>query len=106
MIFNIKQGDSSPSLAATLFNSSGQPVNLTDAVVYFNMAKEGTSETLVRKVAVITDATNGAVRYDFTSEDTAVSGKMDGEFEVRKNGRVETYPNTSYIPIQIHRALG
>lgn len=98
--FTIKRGDSSPSLGYKLSPST----NLTGASVVFNMKPidEGGPTKIERSSAVIDNASEGIVRYDFSSSETSNSGTAYAEFEVTySDGTVETFPNSGYIAIVI-----
>jgi len=107
--FIIKQGDTSPSIADTLYEPDKvTPVNLTGASVKLKM---GTLDTLgtpsVDAAAVIVSSTNGQVRYDWATGDTANSGEHIAEWEVTfADGTIETYPNKTYRPIFITPQIG
>ena len=61
------------------------------------------SSTLkVNASASITNASNGAVSYTFSSSNTDTSGLFQGEFQVTfSGGAIETFPNAEYISINI-----
>ena len=97
--FFIKQNDTRPALYAQLLQD-GSPVDLTGCTVRFNM-----SSGLSRE-AIITDATNGCVRYDWQEGDTAVPGVYAAEFEVTfPDGTRETFPNDGFLEIVITREV-
>jgi hypothetical protein len=95
--FIIKRGDTLPSLEASLEDVSGK-VNLSNAAVSFRLsavAHREDSEGCVQAVpgaavftkpAVIVDAANGSVRYDWSSGDTASVGRLYGEFVATFSG--------------------
>lgn len=102
--FTIKRGDSSPSLGYKL----SPKTNLTGASVVFNMYPAGPSgpAAIDSATAVIEDAVEGIVRYDFSSTDTANSGTAYAEFEVTySDSTVETFPNSGYIAIVIPKDI-
>ena len=106
MAFNIKQNDTSPSIRATLKDGSNSAVDLTGASVNFHMVSlEGV--TVVDSAAVIVDpSTSGIVQYNWVAGDTQTAGAYNAEFEVTfSNGKVETFPNDSYISVSIRAEL-
>lgn len=99
--FHIKRGDTSPSLLYALL-----PVDtdLTGATVRFNMRLNDTGAIKINRAAavVVTATSTPTVRYDWQPADTGDAGSFSGEFEVTyQGGAVETFPNNSYIPIEI-----
>lgn len=100
--FFLKRGDTSPSLLADLLPSDADITGATGVV--FSMRQRGSVTPIVnRQPATIVSPTNPArIRYDWQAGDTATAGLFEGEFEVtRADGSVETFPNDSYITIQI-----
>jgi len=105
MAFNIKQNDTSPSLQATLKDSSLNPINLTGATVQFHMKSiDGTLK--IDASMTVTDATNGVIQYDWQAGDTDTVGSFYAEFEVTyADDTVETFPNNSNKMIKVVRGL-
>lgn len=98
--FTIKRGDSSPSLGYKLSPAT----NLVGASVVFNMnpAGEGGPAKIERSPAIVDNASEGIVRYDFSSSDTTNPGTAYAEFEVTyADGTVETFTNSGYIAVVI-----
>lgn len=110
--FEIKTGDTAPSLAASLFRlENGSPVDadLTDALaVRFIMKSSPRATTVtVQAACFIVDAATGQVRYDWQPGDTDTPGDFVGEFEVAWNdGTFETFPSDGFMCIKIGRDLG
>ena len=103
--FNLKRGDTSPSLLYALDPAS---VDLTGATVRFNMRPTtGGVVKVSRAIAtVVTETGTPTIRYDWTAQDTDTSGTYDGEFEVTyAGGAVETFPNTGFIKIVIAKDI-
>lgn len=100
--FYIKKGDTSPALLVDL-TPTGVDITGATAVVFNMRARNGGAVKISRAAASIVTPTNPArVRYDWTAINTDTVGNYDGEFEVtRADGSVETFPNDSYITIQI-----
>ena len=105
--FYIKQGDRLPSIQATLQDGKGVAVPLTSGVtsVTFRMRW---STVIKSGPAVIVDAANGVVRYDWAVGDTDRSAVYSAEFEVlwAADGKRETYPNQEYITVHVTDDLG
>lgn len=107
--FIIKQGDTSPSIAYTLYRPDGETVEpLAGCTVKFVMATEETLGSPKTKAdAVVVDATAGEVRYDWVASDTDTHGEFVGEWEVtRADGSIETFPNRGFVPIAITPQAG
>jgi len=101
--FTIKQGDTLPTLVATLKNPLGVPVNLTNSTVTFRMADINGTVKISSAVTEV-DFSNGRVSYIWSESDTAEAGNFRAEFEVvNEQGKKETYPNTQPITISIVR---
>ena len=102
--FTIKQNDMKPDLIAFLKNSDKTPIDLTDAdEVVFTMVKNGASTPKINKVAaVLEDAINGEVHYNWQAGDTDTIGTYKGEFEiVWAEGITQTLPQDDYIKVII-----
>lgn len=128
-VFQIKQHDTQPSLAATLSDDSGPVVIPSGATVNFVMRRmvddcgcDGNSQVnaglwpgvngycvtapvpntpKVNRQAVVVNGALGQVRYDWAAGDTDTAGNFSGEFKVSVAGAITTYPSSSYIPIYI-----
>lgn len=104
MAITIKRNDTRDAIKATLSNESG-PVDLTGATVRFLMSKGSTVK--VDRQAEIQDAVNGVVWMVFDQGDTDETGTFKAEFEVTfSDARIETFPNDSFILINIINDLG
>lgn len=102
MAFFIKQNDTSPFMTASLKDASGSAVDIQGASVRFHMRSVGSTTVKVDDAAVITDGENGAVKYEWSSGDTDTVGQFQAEFEVTyAGGKIETFPNNSYILVQV-----
>lgn len=99
-IFHLKRGDTSPALRYRL----DPAVNLAGASVVFNMRqRDGGAKIIDRVTASITgDPSDGVVGYLWSAADTENPGRFEAEFEVTyADGAVETFPNDSFIAINI-----
>lgn len=103
--FKMKRNDTYRELSGTCLDPSGSAVDLTGATVRFHMLNDD-DETVVDAAATLVVAANGTVKYTWAADDTDVAGGFRGEFEVTySGGAIETFPNTSYIPIRIYEDL-
>lgn len=112
----LKRNDNRIALEAVLKKPDGTAENLTDATVKFIMragrftTHTGTYEYGDLKVDRAVDtisAIDGKVWVVFTTAELSTAGWYLAEFEATyQDGRVETYPNDEYIPIQIIKDLG
>lgn len=102
MAFFIKQNDTSPALKATLKDGLDAAVDLTGASVRFHMRPTGDTTAKVDAAAVIENADNGIVYYNWNAADTDTIGSYEAEFEVTfTGGEIETFPNNRFIEVEI-----
>lgn len=102
MSFYIKQDDTTPSLRADLKNGNGDAVDLLDATVRFHMREIGSTNVVIDSDATVISEPGGTVQYDWVTGDTSDVGSYQVEFEVTySNGGIETFPNNSYIRVEI-----
>jgi|SRR5690625_1022587 len=98
-MLTLKRGDDGIGIKATLSNTLGC-LDLTDTSVLFLFDD-------YEIPAQITDAENGEVLVVFEHIHTSKTGVYRGEFEVTFNdGRIETFPNDSYLNLKIMQDLG
>lgn len=103
--FNMKRGDTVPSIRRQLMGGDGIPVDLTGAVVRFSM-KDYRGIKIMREECEIIDASTGVVQYNWQAGDTSVDGKYCAEFEVTyDNDGVETFPNFEFINVVIYKDI-
>jgi len=96
--FTIKRGDTAPALRFALLPET---VDLTGSSVVFIM------EGLDRLPAQIISTLPPVVQYDWQPGDTESAGLRRAEFEVAyPDGRIETFPNSGYLLVQISEDLG
>jgi len=102
MTFYVKQNDTSPAMLATLQDANGTAISLVGATVRFHMRQIGRSDVVVDAPAIIVTPLEGLVRYDWIAADTNIIGSYQAEFEVTyADASVETFPNDSYIAVEI-----
>lgn len=99
--FNIKRNDLSRSLKYYLQASSSS--SFTGATAVFNMREKGGHTKINRASASIaSDAGGDYCQYDWSGTDTDTAGQYEAEFEVTlSSGKPETYPNNTFIRINI-----
>ena len=99
--FFIKRNDFSPTIRVSLKDALGAYVNLNAATVVFKM-QSLFGGAIISRDAVIFDTSEAVVEYVWQGTDTATSGSFRVEFEVTyADGKVETFPNSSFIRVQI-----
>ena len=103
MDFSTKVGDTRAAIRATLSPASGAA--LTDIKeVRFRMSNTLFSNKIDR---VVDDFTNPVATLIFTAAEVANPGTYYGEFVVEYNDdTIETFPNDSYLEIQILKNVG
>jgi hypothetical protein len=111
MSFQIKRGDTLPSVEATLSDQDGA-VSLTGATVEMSLYRrptdpKGTGVLVFTKAAVVVNASTGAVRYDWSAGDTDIAGNYYVEFimTVVATGKKMTFPSSGFVPVTINPDL-
>lgn len=115
MTVYLKTGDTRTPVAATLKTPKGALVNLEGADVRFCMAPtrrnylsqiSTNGAALIDREATILDAAAGRIAFVFEDGETDHAGTFHGEFKVTyPDGRLERFPNSGYILIQISNSL-
>jgi hypothetical protein len=120
LTFLIKRNDTLPSIQRQFKDTSGNviAINNADTVKFTMRASNDTVMTGSPKVhasAVIVDAANGIVRYDWVAADTDTSTTQSNgqeipyaaEFELTRlsDGKIETFPQNGYILVTMPRDL-
>lgn len=102
MAFFIKQNDTGPSIVASLKDADSAAIDLTGAAVRFHMRSVGSATAKVDAAATVTDQSGGVVKYEWQAGDTDTVGQFQAEFEVTYvTGIVETFPNNTFILVQV-----
>lgn len=103
MLFWMKQGDTLPSLTATIRDAAGALVDFTSATaITFKMRNQAGALLVDRAAIVGTPATAGVLRYDWRPEDTALAGIFNAEFEVVFGPEAkQTFPTDGFIRVMI-----
>jgi len=101
------QGDTAPSLPATLREADKSFARLQDASkVEFIMKREGADQPKVQREASIKDAAKGQVVYAWDPGDTDEPGYFLAHMKVTYNdGSVATYPGGRFWEIEIRPKL-
>jgi len=106
--YNIKVGDTLPTITATLRNADGTAISLANASgVRFHMRRKGAKELLVGAACTILDAANGRIEYTWQEGDFDSQGTYEGEFQITyTSGDIATVPNDRHFSIQITEEIG
>ena len=102
MTFELKEGDTSPFLDATIQDEDGNAIDLTGASVQirFKIADGHSNPTTAG--ASIRDASTGKVRYEWQSGDTDAPGVYLAEWVVTTaGGETFTAPGNGYMKFEI-----
>lgn len=110
--FFIKEGDTMPAIEARLL-SDGEPVDLTDAYVVFNMEHISQDTQVQGQCTVEDDPEGGNVAYIWKNGDTDESGTYEAEFLVDYDypesldefEADESFPPDRLLRIEISRGL-
>lgn len=102
MSLTFVQGDTAPAIRAIIIHDSDStPVDLTNAIVRFQMRKADDRRFTVNSVASILDEPSGSVSYDWGANDLAVPGTYQVQWEVTYDDqRIQT---TSPSEITVRR---
>lgn len=101
-LFNIKQNDTSPALAANLTDVEGDPIDLSGAAARLHM-REMDGTVVIDTACTITSYSGGGVRYDWQTGDTDTPGHYLAEFQVTyADLTIETFPNYGNFRVRIH----
>lgn len=102
--FNTTVNNRLASLIVDLSSAEG-PINLSNSTVAFSMGKNG-----IRKInaaaCTILSASNGTVRYDWSSSDVDTAGLFQGQFIVTTAGKTQAIPDEGYLYVNIQPGTG
>lgn len=83
MSITLVQGDTAPILRGTITDdSTGDPLDLTDCQVFFQMRKKDDLRYTVNAECDITNEDLGQVAYSIGANDLNTPGEYQGQFEV------------------------
>lgn len=101
--FALAVNDTSPTLRVTATDNAGGIIDLTGASATFEMEDFYSGVPKVTPTAaVIEDAANGVLRYDWDAADVDLAGLFSARFVVTySDGRPETFPNRGSILVEI-----
>ena len=103
--FTIKKGDTLPSIQSYLLDEDSVAVNLTaNSGVMFIFRP---TSTLIAQsgAATVVNAATALVQYNWATGDTNTVGIMQAEWQVDFSGQKMTFPNSSYINIDVIDSL-
>lgn len=106
--FTIGRNDRLPTIASTLRDEDGTPLDLTGCTVKFIMRPPRTTGTpKVTATATVVDAATGHVSYTWAALDTDTAGAYWAEWEVAfPGGKKITVPNGTKISVDVVADLG
>lgn len=107
MTFSIKRNDRKPDYAVKLV-AGGGAIDLTGCTVKFLMTPaKGAATPKVSALAVVDDALEGLVHFEFAEGDTDTSGLFKTEWEIAyPGGLARTVPSGDYAFIRVVDDLG
>lgn len=101
-IHEIKRNDSRPYWPVTFVFNDGTNPDLSSATVRFIARDRSNGSVIIDAAAVITDAVNGQVEYQFVAADTTQTGYFDCEWEVTfPDTTVQTFPTIGYDRLKV-----
>ena len=108
MTFKIKRNDTGPAIIATAVRKvDNSIVDLTGATVRFHMGRIGETRIVDAAATLVTDGSDGKMKYSWVAADTDLAGVFSAEFEVTfSDATIETFPNGGYIEVRITEDLG
>jgi hypothetical protein len=95
-----QQNDTGPPIEVTLYGSNRRPIDLTGKSVEFHMTPFDSETRKIDAAATVVNV-NGRVQYWPTAADTDTIGLFRGSFRVWDDDSDISYPNDSYILIEI-----
>ena len=90
MSITLVQGDTAPILRGTITDDeTGQPLDLSNCDVYFQMRKKDDQRYTINAPCSITSEENGTVAYEIAANDLNTPGEYQGQFEVHYQDTTE-----------------
>lgn len=103
MTLTLVQGDTKPSLTATIRHSDAvTPIDLTDCTVALQMRRVDDRVYTVNNACTVVDARAGKVRYDWGTNDLASPGDYLIQFQVTYLDH-STQTTAVPIPVKVRR---
>lgn len=108
-LLSVKEGDDYPRLSATLRDSSGEAIDLSDpgisvVEIHADHAESGTPT--INATASIVDAPAGKVEYALGETETVLAGRHYVEFVIQfTDGRTLTVPQSGYYYLDVDEAV-
>lgn len=103
---SIGQGTTTPAYQAVITDAYGYPVNLTGATCKLVMRRLQDASPAVSAAMTITNATSGAVAYDWSASDTATAGLYQVQVQVTESsGATYNWPNAGYQVVEVIPSL-
>ncbi len=104
--FTIKQGDTLPTLEATIIAPVGQsPTIPGGSTAVFKMSSVDTGIEVVSAAATITDFTLGKLTYTWAPGNTAAAGDYNAQFVITTPGGQLTVPNNRFLALTVTPTL-
>ncbi len=105
--FFLAQGNTGPLMEFFIEKITGEPENLTGALVKAHMrVKPSGSVKFSAQTVTVVDGETGECAYGFTAAQSADADEFEFEAEVTyADGRVQTYPNDGYFPVKIKEKI-
>jgi hypothetical protein len=105
--FYIGTGDGLPVLIMTLRDGSGNIVNLSNPLpdsITLTMRQEGYPEPTVddAAMALVTDGTDGRVKYAWSGDDTLQRGLYLARAKVTYSGQSVQFPNDGFALVSVN----
>jgi hypothetical protein len=103
--FSLKTGDLRPGISTTVYDESGNVVDLTGCAVNFAWQQQG-GPSFTKAATILSPASNGQVVYNWATGDTTTAGKYLCEFQITDgSGNKSSYPHGVRIPLEITSML-
>lgn len=108
-LLSVKVGDSFPPLRATLRDSSGEPIDLSDpgiSAVEIHADHKESGTATINSTPTIVDAPAGEVEYTLNQTETVLEGRHLIEFVIKyTDGRQRTVPQSGYYYLDVDESV-